>query len=149
MQLWSRGAEWIFWWGASPHPDVFWVYRFLRLVSGWFNDIHTPLSFPICKQKFQNIQYLMHSNKNICVPLLFFKIFRCPYLAASYFWRPPVFWKQIVLDTTLIILQKETSEDLYYCCSIWTQNIYIYIYIYLQARISSFPRLINVARVNE
>ena len=49
-----------------PHPDGFsGAYRtVLKLVSGWFNDIYTLTpSFPIWKQKFQNIQYLMHLQK--------------------------------------------------------------------------------------
>ena len=82
LQLWSYGAQWIPWWGFKPslvnhltvpHPDAFSVYHFLKLVTGWFNDIHTlPLSFSIWKQKFQNTQYLTNLEKNVCVPWRYF-----------------------------------------------------------------------------
>ena len=54
-----------------PHLDVFWVYRFLKLVSGWSNDIHTLLPFILQLEaeirKYSIFEYLMHLEKNVCV----------------------------------------------------------------------------------
>ena len=75
LQLCSRRVQWIFWWGSKPsptnhltvpHPDILWVYQ---KVSGEFNDIHTLPHFLLhFEAKFKDIQYLMHLEKNVCVP---------------------------------------------------------------------------------
>ena len=45
---------------------------FYGFIKKWVDNLMistlSPISFSILKQKFKDIQYLMHLEKNVCVP---------------------------------------------------------------------------------